>query len=128
MKFQRCRWWFCMIMAWAICVQATNLLWAFIEFECNRTYIEQNLCVNRFEPAVSCKGFCFLSEKTVEQKDVNNVLAKMKGVEILVFVQYVKEILLCSPIVPAVKNVYPKDFASDTFGGILPKIFRPPII
>ncbi|WP_343567804.1 hypothetical protein [Sphingobacterium sp.] len=115
-------------MAWAICVQATNLLWAFIEFECNRTYIAQNLCVNRFEPAVSCKGFCYLSEKTVEQKDVNDVLAKMKGMETLVFVQYMKEILLCSPIVPVVKIIYPKTFASDTARGILPEIFRPPII
>ena len=128
MKFQRCRWWFCMIMAWAICVQATNLLWAFIEFECNRTYIEQNLCVNRFEPAVSCKGFCYLSEKTVEQKDVNDVLAKMKGMEILVFAQYIKEILLCAPIVPVLKIIYPKTFAPDTSGGIPPEIFRPPII
>lgn len=128
MKFHGCRWLFCMIMTWAICLQATNLLWAFVEFECNRLYIEQNLCVNRFEPAVNCKGFCYLNEKTVEQKDVNDVLAKMKGMETLIFVQHIKEIFLCSPVCAAVKIVYPKAFDSDTCSGITHEIFRPPII
>ncbi|MGE8426671.1 MAG: hypothetical protein ACN6O7_02300 [Sphingobacterium sp.] len=115
-------------MAWAICLQATNLLWAFLEFECNRTYIEENLCINRFEPAVSCKGFCYLIEKTVEQKDVNDVLAKMKGMETLVFLQQTREIFLCSPVCVAVKIVYPKDFEPDTCSGITHKILRPPMV
>lgn len=128
MKSLCSRWWFCMIMAWAICLQATNLLWTFLEFECNRAYIEQNLCVNRFEPAATCKGFCYVSEKTVEQKDVNDTLAKMKGMEILVFVQQIREILLCSPVCAAINIVYPKAFDSDTCRGIMPKILRPPIV
>jgi predicted lipoprotein with Yx(FWY)xxD motif len=115
-------------MAWAICLQATNLLWAFLEFEYNRTYIEQNLCVNRFEPAVSCKGFCYLSEKTVEQKDMNDVLAKMKGMETWVFVQQINEIFLCFPMCAAVKIVYPKASDPDTCRGIRHKILRPPIV
>ncbi len=127
MKLHGCRWLFCMIMAWAICLQATNLLWAFLEFECNRVYIEHNLCVNRFEPAVSCKGFCYLREKTVEPKDVNDVLAKTKGMETLVFVQYMREILLCFPTCPALKVVYPTALAPETCAGIAHQIFRPPI-
>ena len=119
---------FCVLMAWIICLQATNLLWVFIGYECNRDYIEQNLCVNRYEPAATCKGFCYLSEKTVEQKEASDVLIKVKNAEILLFVQLVNMLSWEQPFSLILKIHYPLSKGNQLCQGIFRRIFKPPIV
>lgn len=128
MKFHTMKGLFCVIIAWAICLQATNLLWVFIGFECNRDYIEQQLCINRYEPAVTCKGFCYLSEKTVEQKDASDMLIKTKSAEIPLFVQLVKELNWQRPFTLLFKISYPRAKGNPLCQGLFSKIFKPPIV
>lgn len=128
MKTRKIRLLFCTLMAWAICLQATNLLWVYIGFETNRSYIEQNLCVYRYEPAATCKGFCYLSEKSAQEQQASDVLIKMKGMETLVFAQHIGDFYLYCPVV----ELFPKKYFNlnviAVCAGIANPIFKPPII
>ncbi|PUV26191.1 MULTISPECIES: hypothetical protein [Sphingobacterium] len=119
---------FSVLMAWAICLQATNLLWVFIGFECNRDYIEQNLCINRYGPAATCKGFCYISEKTLEQKDVSDVLVKVKSAEILLFARLDDAVSSECPFSFILKICYPQSRGHQLSQGIFMRIFKPPIV
>ncbi|MDF2474571.1 MAG: hypothetical protein K0S24_54 [Sphingobacterium sp.] len=119
---------FCVLIAWVICLQATNLLWVFVAYECNQDYIEQNLCVYRYEPAATCKGFCYLSEKTVEQKDVSDVLIKVKSAEILLFVQLVNPLTWEQPFSLFLKLSCPPTKDKKLCEGTFMRIFKPPIV
>jgi len=119
---------FCVLMAWALCLQATNLLWVFIGFECNRDYIEQQLCVYRYEPVATCKGFCYLSEKTVEQQNASDVPIKVKSAEISLFVQLVHELTQQQPFTRILKITHPLTGGNPLCQGIFDRIFKPPIV
>ncbi|WP_293938951.1 hypothetical protein [Sphingobacterium sp. UBA5996] len=88
MKTHKIRLLFCTMMAWAICLQSTNLLWVYIGFEANRSYIEQNLCVYRYMPAATCKGFCYLSEKSTQEQHTANFYLYCPVVEVLTISYY----------------------------------------
>lgn len=43
--------------------------WCLIaEFQANRDFIAQNLCVNRLNPISCCKGTCFLNKKLADDE------------------------------------------------------------
>ena len=128
MKTRKIRLLFCTMMAWAICLQATNLLWVFIGFEANQSYIEQNLCVYRYEPAATCKGFCYLSEKSAQEQQASDVLVKMKGMETLVFAQHIADFYLYCPVVEVPPIYYYNPNAIPVCAGVATSIFKPPII
>jgi hypothetical protein len=44
-----------------------------VDFQLNRAFIVENLCVNRNKPAVMCFGQCVLSEQLNEQEQKNEV-------------------------------------------------------
>ncbi|WP_294187901.1 hypothetical protein [Sphingobacterium sp.] len=128
MKTRKIRLLFCTMMAWAICLQATNLLWVYIGFEANRSYIEQNLCVYRYNPAATCKGFCYLSERSAQEQQANDVLAKMKSIETLVFAQHIANFYLYCPVVEALPISYYNLDAFPLCAGVSTSIFKPPIV
>ncbi|WP_433902919.1 hypothetical protein [Sphingobacterium puteale] len=119
---------FGVLMAWAICLQATNLLWVFIGFECNRDYIEQNVCINRYGPVATCKGFCYISERTVQQKDFSDVLVKVKSAEILLFARLDDAVSWVQPFSLILKIRYPQSRGHQLSQGIFMQIFKPPIV
>lgn len=128
MKSYKLKGLFCLLMAWALCLQATNLLWVFIGFECNRDYIEQQLCVYRYEPAATCKGFCYLSEKIVEEKEASDVLIKVKSAEIPLFVQLVQELTRQQPFTRILRITHPLTEGNLLCQGVFDRIFKPPIV
>lgn len=128
MKTRKIRLLFCTMMAWAICLQATNLLWVYIGFEANRSYIEQNLCVFRYAPAATCKGFCYLSEQSAQEKQTSDVFLKMKGMETLVFAKHIEDFPLDCPIKELNSMVYFSPLTIQLCAGITSSIFKPPIV
>lgn len=128
MKTHKIRLLFCTMMAWAICLQSTNLLWVYIGFEANRSYIEQNLCVYRYMPAATCKGFCYLSEKSTQEQQANDVHVKMKGIETLVIAQHTANFYLYCPVVEVLTISYYNPNAMPVCPGVSTSIFKPPIV
>jgi hypothetical protein len=76
----------------------------------------------------TCKGFCYLSEKTVEQKDASDVLIKVKSAEIPLFVQLVHELPQQQPFTKILRIVHPLTGGNPLSQGIFDRIFKPPIV
>ena len=44
-------------------LQTFSRLWVLLDFEINKSYIAENLCVNRATPGSCCKGKCYLKKE-----------------------------------------------------------------
>lgn len=65
--------------------QSTCNFWIIISFYANRTYIAENICINRFDKIPVCKGQCFLNEKLQETQKQEQKFPDVKGKEIQLF-------------------------------------------
>lgn len=113
-------------MMLVIFVQSTNQVWIIIGFHLNKTYIENNLCQNRFDKIPVCKGSCVL-EKQLNDNDKNQEkIPTIKFKEITLFhsnvIEYHQEKSLA--IIPLENNY--KTASSVTTTSFHPFIFRPP--
>ena len=117
---------FSILMMLVIFVQSTNQVWIIIGFHLNKTYIENNLCQNRFDKIPVCKGSCVL-EKQLNDNDKNQEkIPTIKFKEITLFhsnvIEYHQEKSLA--IIPLENNY--KTASSVTTKSFHPFIFRPP--
>lgn len=56
-------------------------------FYANRTYIAENLCVNRSKPAMHCEGKCQLDKKLKEtNRDQKSNTERKAGLEMMVYI------------------------------------------
>lgn len=73
------------IIVLAIFIQATSCTWICIGFELNREYITTQLCVNRFVPAVTCSGFCYIEKQVEKERDQQDPVPKAKQIDLSVY-------------------------------------------
>jgi|688.fasta_scaffold1140501_2 hypothetical protein len=69
----------------AILVQSTYQVWTVIGFKLNQSYIEQNLCQNRFDKIPVCKGSCVLEKQLNDLEQKQDHLPSIKLKEITLF-------------------------------------------
>lgn len=66
-------------------LQSTHQIWTIIGFKLNQTYIEKNLCQNRFDKIPLCKGSCVLEKKLSDNEQKQDQLPNIKLKEITLF-------------------------------------------
>ena len=64
-------------------MQSTSSMWIYMGFEINRDYIENQLCINRFDLIPVCKGSCYLEEKIKEENNSSESKIKIKLLEVV---------------------------------------------
>lgn len=73
------------IIVLAIFIHATSCTWICIGFELNREYITTALCINRFTPAVTCSGFCYIEKQVEKERDQQDPAPKAKQIDLNVY-------------------------------------------
>lgn len=107
-------------------VHATQKLVVLVDFYANKSFIEQNLCENRFEKIPICKGQCYLDKelRKVDKHEQKFPESKWK-VEVLFCQENILEpILINHALIDAKKHnfQYNTGFYSSTYF----QIFHPP--
>lgn len=69
-----------LVILFAILLQATSCMWVWLGFAVNYEYINTNLCVNRFAPAVTCSGYCYLELQVEKEQGQQATLIKVKDI------------------------------------------------
>jgi len=103
--------------------------WCLIaEFQANRDFIAQNLCVNRLNPISCCKGTCFLNKKLADDEDRQQAPAKGgQREEVLLQVHHPGH-SLPAPVAVAVTTKYFARYVDHAAQEYLPSFFAPPRI
>jgi len=96
------------------------------EFQLNRDYISQNLCVNKAEKNSHCKGTCYLKNKLEEKKDARSSLPEEKIRE-EIGSKYIYNIATALPLLKVVSGVTQLDKDEDVLIGPVNQVFRPPV-
>lgn len=73
------------LLVLAIFIQATSCTWICVGFELNREYITTALCINRFTPAVTCSGFCYIDKQVEKERDQQDPAPKAKQIDLSVY-------------------------------------------
>ncbi|HVI43952.1 MAG TPA: hypothetical protein VM802_03765 [Chitinophaga sp.] len=76
---------------WLLCItliQGTGQCWIVASFYLNRSYIAENLCVNRFDLIPVCRGICFLEQQMTEHEKQQDRMPDVKYREIMLFCQH----------------------------------------
>jgi hypothetical protein len=97
-----------------------------VQFQVNRNYIAQNLCVNRLNPISCCKGTCFLNKSL--QEDENKQQAPVKSgqqQEIVLQVHRPGNLLPEPVVVPVVLRHFAR-YIDGTAQEYIPSFFAPP--
>ncbi|MNL35252.1 hypothetical protein D3C87_1572690 [compost metagenome] len=73
------------LLVLAIFIQATSCTWICMGFELNKDYITTQLCINRFEPAVTCSGFCYIDKQLEKEREQQDPAPKAKQIDLSVY-------------------------------------------
>lgn len=73
------------LLVLAIFIQATSCTWICMGFELNKDYITTQLCINRFEPAVTCSGFCYIDKQLEKERDQQDPAPKAKQIDLNIY-------------------------------------------
>lgn len=65
--------------------QSANKAIVLTSFYINKEYIEQNVCINRFEKIPICKGQCYLKSELNKTDEQNNKLPSIKYKEVQLY-------------------------------------------
>jgi len=74
-----------LLIVFAILLQATSCAWIWMGFELNKDYITTQLCINRFEPAVTCSGFCYVEKQVEMERGQTDASAKVKQIDLHIY-------------------------------------------
>ena len=103
-------------------------LFVYAGFELNQKYIAENLCVNRYRPAMDCNGKCYL-KKQVEKADENEKKALEKNntlhFEVSFFQQPSQPTFIEPMIFGDIKSSFPR-YIYRYGSSYIDSIFRPP--
>jgi hypothetical protein len=103
--------------------------WCLIaEFQANRDFITQNLCVNRLNPISCCKGTCFLNKKLAEDEDQQQAPAKGGQRNEVLLEVYHPANSLPEPVIVAVTTDHFARYIDRAAQEYLPSFFAPPRI
>jgi hypothetical protein len=70
-----------------ILFQSFSSLYVLGAFYLNRTYISENICVNRFDAVAVCKGKCYLAQELNQQEKQQQKFPDLKQNEINLYLQ-----------------------------------------
>lgn len=78
----------------AFVLSATYKTFVLIDFCLHRSYIESNLCINRFDKIPICKGSCYLDKQInkVDKQEHKFPDFKLKEIQLFISKQIVNEI------------------------------------
>ncbi|PBQ30420.1 hypothetical protein CNR22_01115 [Sphingobacteriaceae bacterium] len=65
-----------------ICFQSVSTFFIITSFYLNRSYISQNICVNRFDAVQLCKGSCYLDKQLKAKEKEQQKFPDLKQKEI----------------------------------------------
>ncbi|MGZ4043471.1 MAG: hypothetical protein ACXVO9_09730 [Bacteroidia bacterium] len=95
-----------------------------INYERNKVYIAENLCVNRDEPESCCEGKCEL-KKQLDQDDKNEAIPDSPNKQKIEKSEYCDTGVKIKLIESLAEQIYLSHF-SQTLPGFYSKNFRPP--
>jgi hypothetical protein len=94
-----------------------------LDFECNRTYIAANLCVNRQMPGSCCKGKCYLKKQLTKDDDQQQPANSNQKDEVTFFAE---EPLLWNWLFPASTEKRTRPYLSGKSQEYFISVFQPP--
>ena len=101
--------------------------WCLIaEFQANRDFIAQNLCVNRLNPISCCKGTCFLNKKLADDEDKQQAPAKGGQRDEVLLQVHRAENGLPEPVVTAFVLRHFSRYVDRSAQEYIPSFFAPP--
>jgi hypothetical protein len=97
-----------------------------LEYELNKTYIANTLCINKAKPQLQCKGGCQLSKKLAEdEQGSSSVPAVEKSKYSPVFFKKDLETVSCPwQFVPKQETYY----LESSYTSLHPEVFHPPAV
>ena len=60
--------------------------WVWVDFVLNRQYIENNLCINRFDKIPVCKGSCYLDKQVKKVDKQEQKFPELKVKELALYI------------------------------------------
>ena len=117
-----------LLLIFAIFMQATSCTWICIGFECNKEYITAELCTNRFTPAVTCSGFCYIEKQVEKEQGQQDPAPKAKQIDLNVFLPLTSFLVKAVDVIKGVRRSY---LCFDNYMvqlGVNRFIFKPPIL
>jgi hypothetical protein len=109
-----------------IAIQTFSKWLVILQYEINKDYIANNLCVNRAKPACCCKGKCFLQKKLAADEDQQQSSGKsayQKDTQAEFFLQKIAKIDFRFPALIIQHNFFYLNGKSQEF---TPSFFQPP--
>jgi len=101
--------------------------WCLIaEFQVNRDFIAQNLCVNRLNPISCCKGICFLNKKLADDESKQQAPGKGGQRDEVLLQVHRPENLLPEPVVTAFALRHFARYMDRAAQEYIPSFFAPP--
>ncbi len=106
-----------------VLVSAINFPLVYLEFEINKDYIRDVLCVNRDKPITVCGGSCYLKKRlTQEQSEKTDATSKTKRVALGLYFEEILEIFIAIGSHEALHKVFQQIYSYSYTKGI----FHPP--
>jgi hypothetical protein len=97
-----------------------------VDFQANREYIMEFLCINRDKPELKCEGKCQLTKKLKAQHDTDKQ-ANERGQKQEVQVNlYCQNLFSLKPIIPETIVTYPSGYTFSYSSIAYHSIFHPP--
>ena len=108
-----------------IAIQAFSKWIVILEYEINKDYIANNLCVNRATPSSCCKGKCFLQKKlaTEDQQQTNGKSIHSENAQTEFFPE---EPIQINFRIPALINQHNSFYLEGKSQEFTPSSFQPP--
>ncbi len=101
-------------------------LWILVVFKINQKYIENNLCINRFDSIPICKGSCFLEQLLRKDQKQQQKYPDLKTNEATVFFESKRLDFLAHPVPLISESHFPLFISSLPPSIYLNSVFRPP--
>ena len=109
-----------------IAIQTFSKWFLILQYEINKDYIANNLCVNRAKPSSCCKGKCFLQKKLSADEDQQQSAGKstrLKDTQVEFFLHRIAKIDFQLPVLTISHNFFYQNGKSQEFTSF---IFQPP--
>ncbi|MEN5234388.1 hypothetical protein [Sphingobacterium faecium] len=116
------------LVIFAIFLQATSCTWICMGFELNKEYITTQLCINRFTPAVTCSGFCYIDKQVEKERKQQDSNTKAKQIELIVYLPLTSFLVKTPDDVPDIRKTCLFFNRYLLLAGAERYLFKPPIL
>lgn len=116
---------FISFLIFVVSVQTFDQFGVFMEYQLNKEYIQEVLCINKNEPSLECLGYCYVSEKIKKQHQDDEQQVTREFKQANHFFENI-EIELPKPKVEFITRVYNPRVTHFLINLFLSDIFHPP--